>query len=189
MAYRLGIFPWYSEETPILWWSPDPRLVLFPEELKVSHSLSRVIKKGVFKVTTDRAFLQVIKNCAMVRRKQSEGTWILPEIVDAYYRLHLLGYAHSAESWLDGELVGGLYGISIGGAFFGESMFAQKTDASKVAFVHFVKLFQQLGVDLIDCQMTTSHLMSFGAREIPRSEFMERLSGAIERDLVWKGID
>lgn len=181
LAYKSGIFPWYSEETPILWWSPDPRLVLFPEELKVSKSLRRVIRKQVFQVTLNRAFRQVMEQCAEVRREQGEGTWILPEMVDAYCRLRRLGYAHSVESWYEGELVGGLYGVAIGRAFFGESMFMRKTDASKVAFVHLVGLLQQWKYELIDCQMTTSHLQSFGAREISRKDFLARLRRAVKK--------
>jgi len=180
LAYRLGIFPWYSEHTPILWWSPDPRLVLFPGELKVSKSLLRVIGKSVFTVTFDRAFAEVVKRCAEVRRKRGEGTWIVPEMVDAYLRLHGLGYAHSVESWHQGELVGGLYGVILGKIFYGESMFTQKTDASKVAFVHLVERLRRLDFHLIDCQVATGHLIRFGAREIPRHEFLRILAGALE---------
>lgn len=179
LAYRMGIFPWYSEDTPILWWSPDPRLVLFPEELKVSSSLRRAIRKGVFQVTMDRAFRQVMEGCATIVRKSAEGTWILPEMVEAYCRLHRLGYAHSVESWYGGELVGGLYGVAIGRVFFGESMFARMTDASKVAFVHLVGLLRHWDFELIDCQVTTTHLQRFGAREIPREEFLDRLETAL----------
>ncbi len=139
LAYQQGIFPWYSANTPILWWSPDPRLVLFPDELKVSKSLQRVLKKGVFKVTVDRAFLDVIKHCAAVKREYGEGTWIVPEMVEAYHLLHQFGFAHSVESWQEGQLVGGLYGVALGRVFFGESMFTEKSDASKVALVHLVQ--------------------------------------------------
>lgn len=180
LAYSLGIFPWYSEDTPILWWSPDPRLVLFPDELKIAKSLQRVLKKGMFRVTLDNAFQEVMERCATVRRKQGEGTWIMPEMIEAYCRLHELGYAHSVESWYEGELVGGLYGVALGGIFFGESMFAQKTDASKVAFVHLVHLCRQRSIELIDCQVTTSHLQTLGAREITRSEFLARLKKALQ---------
>ena len=179
LAYRMGIFPWYSEETPILWWSPNPRLVLFPDELKVSRSLQRLIKKGSFKVTTDCAFARVITQCAQVRTGRGEETWLTPEMIDAYTRLHELGYAHSVESWFDGELEGGLYGVALGSAFFGESMFSRKTDASKVALVAMVRRLTEYGFTLIDCQTSTRHLKSFGAREISRSEFLARLAQAL----------
>jgi leucyl/phenylalanyl-tRNA---protein transferase len=180
LAYGQGIFPWYSAATPPLWWSPDPRLVLFPEELKMSKSLRRVLNKDLFKVTLDQAFLKVIEGCAAVRRREGEGTWILPEMVEAYYRLHQLGYAHSVESWQEGELVGGLYGVAIGRVFFGESMFAQKTDASKVAFVRLVQMLRLREFVLIDCQVSTTHLKSLGAREIPREEFLNYLADAAQ---------
>jgi leucyl/phenylalanyl-tRNA--protein transferase len=180
LAYRLGIFPWYSEHTPILWWSPDPRLVLFPQELKIAKSLQRVIKKNLFKVTIDRAFRDVIMQCAEVRRNHGEGTWIVPEMLDAYCLLHRLGYAHSVESWYQGELVGGLYGVALGKVFFGESMFTKRTDASKVALVYLVRLLHQWQFELIDCQVTTNHLKTFGAREIPRKEFLKRLAASIK---------
>jgi leucyl/phenylalanyl-tRNA--protein transferase len=180
LAYSLGIFPWYSEDTPILWWSPDPRLVLFPNEVKIARSLQRVLKKNVFHVTMDRAFREVMQRCATVRRGRGEGTWIMPEMIEAYCRLHQLGHAHSVESWYEGELVGGLYGVALGGVFFGESMFTEKTDASKVAFVHLVELLRRWEFELIDCQVTTSHLQSFGAREIARSEFVHRLNKALQ---------
>ncbi|MDY0039712.1 MAG: leucyl/phenylalanyl-tRNA--protein transferase [Desulforhabdus sp.] len=176
LAYRQGIFPWYSEHTPILWWSPDPRLVLFPQELKIAKSLQRVIKKNIFRVTIDKAFRNVILQCAEVRRKQGEGTWLVPEMIDAYCLLHRLGYAHSVESWYQGELVGGLYGVALGRVFFGESMFAARTDASKVALVYLVNLLRQWQFKLIDCQVTTHHLMTLGAREIPREDFLEHLT-------------
>lgn len=180
LAYQQGIFPWYSSETPPLWWSPNPRLVLFPTELRVSKSLQRVLKKNAFRVTFDRAFLDVIQHCAVVKRGYGEGTWILPEMVDAYHLLHQLGYAHSVESWQAGELVGGLYGVAIGRVFFGESMFAQKTDASKVALVRLVQLLRHWDFDLIDCQVTTAHLQRLGAREISRKEFLRHLAAATQ---------
>ena len=179
LAYQTGIFPWYTEETPILWWSPDPRLILEPKDLKVSGSLQRIIKKGVFKVTMDQAFTDVIKGCAQTERPGQEGTWIVDEMIAAYCDLHEAGFAHSVESWQDGNLVGGLYGVSIGSAFFGESMFSRVNDASKVAFVHLALLLQSWHFTLIDCQVTTKHLLKFGAREIPRSEFLERLKKAL----------
>lgn len=180
LAYSMGIFPWYSEGYPVLWWSPDPRLVLFPKELTVSRSLRQTIKKGIFTVTFDTAFDEVIRSCAEVRRGQDAGTWITDEMIDAYIRLHNSGYAHSVESWFEGELSGGLYGVVLGGAFFGESMFAKKRDASKVAFVRLVSLLTGSDFKVIDCQVTTRHLISFGAREIPRHEFMRILKKAIK---------
>lgn len=178
LAYRLGIFPWYSEYTPILWWSPDPRLVLFPQELKVAKSLQRAIKKKLFKVTINKAFRNVIMQCAEVRRNHGEETWIVPEMIDAYCQLHRLGYAHSVESWYQGELVGGLYGVALGRVFFGESMFTKRTDASKVALVYLIRLLHHWQFELVDCQVTTHHLKTFGAREIPRKEFLRRLASA-----------
>jgi leucyl/phenylalanyl-tRNA--protein transferase len=182
LAYRLGIFPWYSSDSPILWWSPDPRLVLFPRELKISKSLRRVLKKKTFRVTFDHDFRGVIEGCADVRRKDGEGTWIVPEMIEAYHRLHELGYAHSVESWHEGELAGGLYGVALGRVFYGESMFARRTDASKAAFVHLVELLLQWKFSLIDCQVTTSHLRRFGAREIPRHEFLLHLAMALRAE-------
>jgi leucyl/phenylalanyl-tRNA---protein transferase len=181
LAYSQGIFPWYSENTPILWWSPDPRLVLFPHELRVSKSLQRVIRKELFSVTFNQAFLEVISRCATVRRGYGEGTWILPEMAEAYFQLHRMGYAHSVETWYEGELVGGLYGVAIGRAFFGESMFALRSDASKVALVYLVRLLLKEGFELIDCQVTTNHLQSLGAREIPRKDFLKLLSYALRK--------
>ncbi len=183
LAYANGIFPWYSDPDPILWWSPDPRLVLFPEELKVSSSLKRVIRKNTYKVTVNQAFREVIRGCADVRTKSGEGTWITREMIQAYVQLHELGFAHSIESWSEDELSGGLYGIALGRAFFGESMFSLRTDSSKVAFVHLVGMLRDLGFHLIDCQTTTEHLKRFGAREIPRREFLARLANALQEDL------
>lgn len=181
LAYSMGIFPWYSEGYPILWWSPDPRLVLMPEELKVSRSLRQVIKRGVYSVTMDTAFEEVIRNCAVVRRNGDDGTWLTEEMIEAYIRLHKAGYAHSIESWHEGELAGGLYGIALGGAFFGESMFAKKSDASKVAFATLVQQLISWGFRIIDCQVTTPHLLSLGAKEISRSKFMEILREALKQ--------
>lgn len=180
LAYSMGIFPWYSDGSPVLWWSPDPRLVLIPEELKVSRSLVQVIKKGTFSVTMDAAFDRVIKNCAEINRKGRQGTWITKEMISAYIDLHFAGYAHSVESWQSGELVGGLYGIALGRAFFGESMFAIKSNASKVAFVTLVKYLNKLNFSFIDCQVTTEHLKSLGAKEIARKKFLRMLKGALE---------
>ncbi len=182
-AYSEGIFPWYSEGSPILWWSPDPRLVLVPEELKIARSLRQVIKKGVFQVTFDTAFDTVISSCSGVHKDRDGGTWITDEMIDAYCDLYDAGIAHSVESWYGDELAGGLYGVSLGGAFFGESMFNVRTDASKVAFVTLVRQLIIWGYSLIDCQVTTRHLMTFGAREIPRSEFMAILNNAIEHSM------
>lgn len=180
LAYAHGIFPWYSDPSPILWWSPDPRLVLFPDELRISHSLRRVLKKRVFTMTVDADFPAVIRACAEVRTSAGGETWITPEMMESYIRLHRLGCAHSVESWLGGELAGGLYGIAMGRAFFGESMFTRVTDASKAAFVYLVELVRELGFEFVDCQTTTAHLKSFGAREIPRREFLMRLSLALD---------
>ena len=178
-AYRHGIFPWYSEGEPILWWSPDPRMVLFPDELKVSRSLRKTLEKGVYETRFDTAFARVIRACAEPRDGQS-GTWIVPEMIAAYTRLHELGFAHSVESWRDGELVGGLYGLALGQAFFGESMFTRATDASKVALVRMVERLQAAGCRVIDCQQATRHLASLGAREIPRSRFSQLLRESIQ---------
>lgn len=179
LAYRMGIFPWYSHETPILWWSPDPRLVLFPGEIQVSKSLHRVLKKDRYRVTFDRGFHRVMEHCGSVRRKEGDGTWIVPEMVQAYCRLHELGFAHSVESWEGETLAGGLYGVALGGIFFGESMFSLKPDASKVAFVHLVNRLRAQGYVMIDCQVTTAHLKRFGAREIPRDLFLMYLGQAL----------
>lgn len=179
-AYSMGIFPWYSEEYPILWWSPDPRLILIPEELKISRSLRRTINKGTFTVTFDTAFSAVIKSCSEVHRESDGSTWLTAEMIKAYTRLHHAGFAHSVESWYEGELAGGLYGVALGGIFFGESMFTRRSDASKVAFVQLVRTLMRWKFRLIDCQVTTEHLMSLGAREIPRSEFMALLREAVQ---------
>jgi leucyl/phenylalanyl-tRNA--protein transferase len=180
-AYSAGIFPWYSGDTPILWWSPDPRLILLPDELRVSRSLRQTMKKGVYKLTMDKAFGEVIRNCASIHRKEGEGTWITAEMIAAYIRLHDSGFAHSVESWYGEELVGGLYGVSLNGIFFGESMFAKRHDASKVAFVTLVQQLKEWGFLLVDCQITTGHLKRFGAREVSRVEFMNRLREALQR--------
>ena len=169
-AYRQGIFPWNSPDEPILWWSPDPRLVLFPDKLLVSHSLDKTLRKQVFQVTTDQAFVDVITACAQ-SRKEEQGTWITEGIFEAFCELHHSGHAHSIEVWLDGKLVGGLYGIAMGQVFFGESMFHTATDASKVAFVSLVERLKDWGYKVVDCQVSTRHLMNLGAEEIPRIEF------------------
>ncbi|MEZ7853340.1 MAG: leucyl/phenylalanyl-tRNA--protein transferase [SAR324 cluster bacterium] len=179
-AYSKGVFPWYEAGQPILWWSPDPRLVLIPEELKISRSLRKALRKQQFEIRFDSAFQQVIKACADVRTQQGEGTWIIPEMQQAYTELHQDGFAHSVESWLDGELAGGLYGISLGQCFFGESMFSTRNDSSKVALVALVEFSKQVGIKMIDCQMTTSHLLSLGAREIKRKVFLQNLKIHLE---------
>jgi leucyl/phenylalanyl-tRNA--protein transferase len=175
LAYRNGIFPWY-EGTHILWWSPDPRFVLFPEELKVSKSTQALLKKNTFEFTVDTAFRDVINQCRSISRKDQEGTWITPAVKDAYTRLHELGYAHSAEVWQNGELQGGLYGVRIGKVFFGESMFSIKSNASKYAFTRYVQLLRSEGVSLIDCQVYTPYLESFGARMVDREEFIKMIN-------------
>lgn len=180
LAYRMGIFPWYSRYEPILWWSPDPRLVLYPVELRVSRSLQKTIKKGLFKVTMDQAFEAVIHACAHSRTGADEGTWIVDEMIDAYCSLHESGFAHSVESWQAGRLAGGLYGVSLGRCFFGESMFTHISNASKVALVALVKHLQALKFDLIDCQVTTAHLLRFGAREIPRARYLDELQKSLK---------
>jgi leucyl/phenylalanyl-tRNA--protein transferase len=180
LAYSMGIFPWYSGGSPILWWSPDPRLVLFPEELKISRSLRQTMKKGTFRVTFDAAFEEVMRGCAESPRKDGQGTWITAEMIKAYRRLHEKGAAHSVESWAAGRLAGGLYGVALGGVFFGESMFSRRSDASKVALVSLVEHLTEFGFRIIDCQMTTAHLVSFGAREIPRAEFLKRMKDALK---------
>jgi leucyl/phenylalanyl-tRNA--protein transferase len=179
-AYRLGIFPWFNPDEPILWWSPNPRLVLFPDKLSISRSLARTLRRNSFTITCDKAFDQVVNACA-APRKQSDGTWIGRDIHQAYRELHHKGYAHSVEAWMDNELVGGFYGVALGQVFFGESMFHKKTDASKVAFVTLVKHMQHWGYQLIDCQVHTSHLSSFGAIEIEREQFSDILNICCER--------
>ena len=169
-AYAQGIFPWFGEGDPILWWSPDPRMVLFPRELHVAKSLARRMRRDDHRVTSDTAFGDVIRACAAPRDSEP-GTWITRRMVTAYERLHQAGFAHSIETWMDGELAGGLYGVAIGRAFFGESMFARRSDASKIALVQLVRQLGAWGFGVIDCQMKTEHLASFGSREIPRREF------------------
>ena len=173
-AYRNGIFPWFTHDQPILWWSPDPRMVLFPAEVKVSRSLARTLRNTRFEVRADTAFDEVVDGCRQPRRGES-GTWITEDMAEAYGALHRAGFAHSVETWLNGKLVGGLYGVALGRAFFGESMFTRVSDASKVALVALARQLQHWGFGVIDCQMNTAHLASFGAREIPRAEFTRRL--------------
>lgn len=175
-AYRQGIFPWFSDGEPILWWSPDPRMVLFPEALKVSDSLKKTLKKQKFEVRFNTAFREVITACSTTLRCGQDGTWITQDIIDAYCALHAAGFAVSAEAWLNEKLVGGCYGVKIGNMFYGESMFHQVTDASKVAFVSLVEHLRKQGVGMIDCQMKTTHLASFGAGEISRELFIRILN-------------
>ena len=180
-AYREGIFPWYSEGEPLLWWSPDPRFVLFPGELRVSRSMRQLLRKGTLRFTFDRAFRDVITACRAPRPGQ-DGTWITKEMQEAYLTLHNLGYAHSVEVWRDGTLVGGLYGVSLGHTFFGESMFSARANASKAALVALVSRLQELNFDLIDCQVETPHLASLGARLIPRREFSVLLKDSLRHE-------
>ena len=180
LAYAMGIFPWYDEGQPILWHSPDPRLVLLAGGLHVSRSLERTLRRGTFRITFDAAFGRVVDACAAAARPGQDGTWITGEMRRAYKRLHKLGYAHSAEAWRGNRLAGGLYGVSLGGAFFGESMFARAPDASKAAFVTLVRQLPSWGIPLIDCQVATEHLERFGAREWPRERFLAALAKALE---------
>ena len=179
-AYKHGIFPWFNQHEPILWWSPDPRLVLFPDDLKISSSLSKKIKKNNYQFEVDKNFLSVIKSCSEVKRKDQDGTWIDERIINAYTELHQMKIAHSFEIYFNGNLVGGLYGIILDDVFFGESMFHYKTDASKIAFVLAIQYLENMGVKMIDCQMKTKHLLSFGAKEITRNHFIQLLNTYIK---------
>jgi leucyl/phenylalanyl-tRNA---protein transferase len=181
LAYENGIFPWFSENEPILWWSPDPRLILFPENINVSKSLNKKIKKNYFHLTVDHAFKQTILSCAKPRRKEYAGTWLVEEMIEAYIQLHKLGYAHSIETWNKDQLVGGLYGICLGGTFFGESMFSFESDASKIALVALAHHLNRHHFDLIDCQVTTNHLLSMGATEISRNSYLDRIQQSVKR--------
>lgn len=176
-AYRRGIFPWFGPGEPILWWSPDPRMVLFPDEFKISRSLRKRLRNAAYTLRVDSAFVEVMQACAAPRADHA-GTWITPAMVAAYARLHERGYAHSVETWMDGELVGGLYGVAIGRVFYGESMFSRRADASKIALAHLVAQLRRWDFALIDCQMPTAHLASLGARLIARTEFAARLARA-----------
>lgn len=178
LAYSSGIFPWYDGDVP-LWWCPDPRFVLFPHELKVSKSMQQLLKRKAFTFTVNKAFSQVIHHCKNTSRKGQQGTWITNEVEDAYTELHKKGYAHSAEVWLHNQLVGGLYGIRLGKIFFGESMFSLVPNASKFAFITYIKQIQEEGLQLIDCQVYTEHLESLGARMIPRSAFVDILKSHV----------
>ena len=180
LAYQSGIFPWYEGEH-ILWWSPDPRFVLFPDELKVSKSIKPLLKRNEFDFTVNKAFKQVIRNCKETKRPGQEGTWITDEVEKAYCSMHELGFAHSAEVWKDDELVGGLYGIRLGKVFFGESMFSKRSNASRFAFTRYMQFLKEEGILLIDCQVYTEYLESFGARMIPRKEFIQFLQNLLPR--------
>jgi leucyl/phenylalanyl-tRNA--protein transferase len=182
-AYSRGIFPWFSEDDPLLWWSPDPRMVLWLSDLHVSRSLKRTLRSGRYVVTLDTVFDEVITACAGPRR-DDDGTWITGEMMEAYRRLAALGHAHSVETWLGGRLVGGLYGVSVGRMFFGESMFSSSDDSSKVAIVHLVRQLTRWGFECIDCQMSTAHLASLGAREIPRAEFLTHVGRLVRQPVV-----
>lgn len=175
LAYHNGIFPWFSGDELPMWWCPDPRFVLFPDKLHVSKSMSGLLKKEAFEFTTNKAFSEVIYNCQQKEREGQDGTWITTEILEAYTKLHELGFAHSAEAWQDGRLVGGMYGIRLGKVFFGESMFSLVSNASKYAFISYVRQLKQEGVELIDCQVYTEHLESLGAIMIPRTDFIQKL--------------
>ena len=190
-AYAQGIFPWpYDETTPLLWFSPDPRMVLRPDDLHVGRSLQKIITRHTFEVRFDSAFDEVIRQCAATRRPGQRGTWITGEMIRAYNRLHEMGFAHSAEAWSEGALVGGLYGVSLGAAFFGESMFAQRPNASKAAFVHLVRQLHAWEFQLFDCQVYTEHVARFGATPWPRARFLDALANALTaptRQGPWRG--
>jgi len=180
-AYRHGIFPWYNEDQPILWWSPDPRAVIFPDKLHVSRSLERTIRREPFTLTLDNGFREVMTECASPRPQYPEGgTWISPAMIEAYTTLHEMGHAHSIETWLEGQLVGGLYGVAIGGAFFGESMFSRVDDTSKVALVTLVRQLHKWGFTLFDCQQSSPHIQRLGAEDLPRAEFVKCLAAAVK---------
>lgn len=178
-AYRRGIFPWFNEGDPVLWWSPDPRTVLFPGEFKISRSLRKSLRREIFEIRTDTAFERVMRACAAPRKGQA-GTWVGEDMIAAYVSLHRMGVAHSVEAWSEGDLVGGLYGVGIGRMFYGESMFSRKNDASKVALAHLAAQLQRWNIGMIDCQMHTPHLASLGARQLPRAEFIERLRELVQ---------
>ena len=181
-AYRKGIFPWFSEGDPILWWSPDPRMIFFPDHFKMSKSFRRVLRNGGFSVKFDNDFEGVIKQCAAVPREGQKGTWLTEQMREAYIELHHMGFAHSVETYLDGELVGGLYGIAMGKAFFGESMFSLKSNGSKVAFKALSDVLGYRGYDFIDCQVKTEHLLRLGAQTVPRDDFLNRLENSLEKE-------
>jgi leucyl/phenylalanyl-tRNA---protein transferase len=180
LGYTQGIFPWYAENLPILWHSPDPRMVMTTRDLIVQRSLRKAIKRKPYELTIDKAFEAVLRGCAEVPRPGQSGTWLIPEMVEAYMKLHELGFAHSFEAWKDGVLVGGLYGVSLGAAFFGESMFAKATDASKIAFAASIRQLDAWRIGLVDCQVHTDHLERFGAYEVPRLDYLQMLARALD---------
>lgn len=184
LAYESGLFPWFSPPDPVLWWSPDPRCVIYCHELKISKSMRNVLNQGRFSVTFDEAFLEVVDGCRSVGRRGQEGTWITQEVMKSYNYLHRLGVAHSVEVWHNGKLVGGLYGVSIGRMFFGESMFSHASNASKVAFIALINVLQPRGFTLIDCQIYNDHLGTLGARMIPRRDFLDTLAESLEHDTL-----
>lgn len=189
LAYKNGIFPWFSKAEPILWWSPDPRMVLFPKKIKISRGLLKKIKKKTVEIRINTAFRRTIFSCAQPRKNKDEETWLGEEMIEAYITLHEMGYAHSIETWKNDALVGGLYGVSIGGSFFGESMFSFDTDASKIALVALSRYLDKHEFDLIDCQVTTDHLLTMGATEISRNSFLNILEKSIKRNDItdiWK---
>jgi leucyl/phenylalanyl-tRNA--protein transferase len=186
LAYEQGIFPWFSDGEPILWWSPDPRFVLFPKELKVSASMRQVLRRNVFRITFDQAFAEVIAHCQQIPRPGQDGTWITAEVQAAYTELHRLGFAHSVEVWQGDDLAGGLYGVSLGSCFFGESMFARVSNASKAGFITLVQALEERNFQLIDCQIYTPHLESLGARGLRRRDFLIRLAELL-RSPTWQG--
>jgi len=181
LAYANGIFPWYKEGSPILWWSPDPRMVLFPDRFKVSKSLKQLVRSGKYSYTFDKEFDEVIRKCAEIPRKHQESTWITREMLKAYSNLHKAGFAHSVETWFENKLVGGLYGVSLGKAFYGESMFYDMRDASKFALYHLVSILKKWDFELLDAQQDTEHLRSLGAISIPRNEFLDKLEKAVTK--------
>jgi len=189
MAYENGIFPWFSQNEPILWWSPDPRLVLDPSHIKISRSLKKKIKKSPFTIRLNTAFEQTIMACAQPRQSRDEGTWLVDGMIEAYISLHKMGYAHSVETWEDNRLVGGLYGVSLGKSFFGESMFSRKADASKIALVALAGHLGTHKFDMIDCQVTTNHLLRMGAKEMSRDNFLDTLNRSVAANVpnhLWK---
>jgi leucyl/phenylalanyl-tRNA--protein transferase len=184
LAYEMGLFPWYSPPDPVLWWCPDPRCVLYCKEVKISKSMRNVINRKQFAITYDEAFVEVMKGCRDTPRNGQDGTWISNEVIESYRYLHRLGVAHSVEAWYEGRLVGGLYGLSIGKMFFGESMFSAMSNASKAAFIHLAQALDTLGFELIDCQIYNDHLGTLGARHIPRSTFLSTLAAALQHDTL-----
>ena len=190
-AYAWTVFPWYSEETPLLWWSPDPRLVLFCDEFHMPRSLRRTLNKGEFRLSVDQSFEQIIQGCARAKRPEGEGTWLTPEMIDAYSELHRQGHAHCVATWQGEELVGGIYGVALGRIFYGESMFYSVPNASKAALVALVQVLRERGFTAMDCQQTTAHMLRFGAREIPRGQLLHLVQKGLEetrvQDSPWGG--